>query len=56
MNLLIESERPLTQKEIQDELKLPKSAISRNIHSLELKGFIEIEQLGMSNLIRLKKS
>jgi uncharacterized membrane protein len=29
--------------------------VSRNIHGLEMKGLIEKEQMGMSNLIRLKK-
>jgi len=55
MTLLIKSKRPLTQSEIKKELKLPKSAVSRNIHSLEIKGLIEIEKIGMSNLIRIKK-
>ena len=56
MNLLIERNRPLTQTDIQKELGIPKSAISRNIRTLEIKGLIEKEQIGMSNLIRLKKS
>ena len=55
MELLIEVKRPLTQVEIEKELGFPKSAVSRNVHSLEVKGLIEIEQVGMSNLIRLKK-
>jgi uncharacterized membrane protein len=56
MELLIERNRPLTQTEIQQELKFPKAAISRNIHSLEIKGLIEIEKIGMSNLIKVKKN
>ncbi|KYK20098.1 hypothetical protein AYK24_04235 [Thermoplasmatales archaeon SG8-52-4] len=55
MNLLIEKNTPMTQTEIQKELKIPKAAISRNIRGLEIKGLIEKEQIGMSNLIRLKK-
>ena len=55
MKLLIELKKPLTQSDIQKELKIPKSAVSRNIRGLELKGLIEKEQIGMSNLIRLKK-
>jgi len=55
MKLLIDSNRALTQAEIQKELDIPKAAVSRNIHSLEIKGLIEIEKIGMSNLIRLKK-
>jgi len=55
VNLLVKSKRALTQKEIQKELGLPKASVSRNIHSLEVKGIVEIEKSGMSNLIRLKK-
>lgn len=55
MNYLINQKRALTQTEIQKELNIPKAAVSRNIHSLELKGLIDIEKVGMSNLIRLKK-
>jgi len=53
--LLIDANRPLTQTDIQKELDMPKAAVSRNVHSMEIKGIIEIEQTGMSNLIRLKK-
>jgi uncharacterized membrane protein len=45
----------MTQTDIQKELKIPKAAVSRNILGLERKGLIEKEQIGMSNLIRLKK-
>jgi uncharacterized membrane protein len=53
--LLRDQQRPLTQTDIQRELGIPKAAVSRNIHGLERKGLIEKEQIGMSNLIRLKK-
>ena len=56
MKLLIEKKRPLTQTAIQKELNIPKAAVSRNIGSLEIKGLVEKENIGMSNLIRLKKS
>jgi uncharacterized membrane protein len=55
MNLLIDKNTPLTQTEIQRELNIPKAAVSRNIRGLEIKGLIEKEQIGMSNLIRIKK-
>jgi uncharacterized membrane protein len=55
MNLLINKNTPLTQTEIQRKLNIPKAAVSRNIRGLELKGLIEKEQIGMSNLIRIKK-
>ena len=55
MQLLQERNTPLTQTDIQKELQIPKASISRNIHGLERKGLIEKEQIGMSNLIRLKK-
>ncbi len=55
MSLLIEINRPITQGEIEKHLSIPKAAVSRNVHSLELKGLLDIEKIGMSNLIRLKK-
>ena len=55
MKLLMESKTPLTQANIQKELNIPKAAVSRNTHALEFKGLIEIEKIGMSNLIRIKK-
>lgn len=55
IKLLIDRKIPLTQTDIQKELKLPKAAVSRNIHRLEIKGLIEKEKIGMSNLIRIKK-
>ena len=55
MKLLNESTKPLTQTDIEKELNMPKAAVSRNIHSLEYKGLIEIEKIGMSNFIRVKK-
>jgi uncharacterized membrane protein len=55
MKLLIDKKIPLTQTDILNELNLPKAAVSRNIHRLELKGLIEKEKIGMSNLIRIKK-
>lgn len=55
VNLLVNVNRALTQVDIQKELQMPKAAVSRNVHSLEIKGLIEIEKVGMSNLVRLKK-
>jgi len=55
MKLLIDRKKPLTQTEIHRELNIPKASVSRNIRRLELKGLIEKEQIGMSNLIRIKK-
>jgi uncharacterized membrane protein len=55
MKLLHERNIPLTQTDIQKELQIPKASISRNVRGLERKGLIEKEQIGISNLIRLKK-
>jgi uncharacterized membrane protein len=55
MQFLIDQKRPVTQAEIQKELNIPKAAVSRNVHTLEIKNLVEIEKIGMSNLIRLKK-
>ena len=53
--LLQESKIAMTQTDIQRELDMPKASVSRNIRRLELKGLVEKERIGMSNLIRLKK-
>ncbi|KYK23818.1 hypothetical protein AYK24_00880 [Thermoplasmatales archaeon SG8-52-4] len=55
MKVLNEHSETLTQTRIEKILNMPKAAVSRNIHSLEHKGLIEIEKVGMSNFIRLKK-
>lgn len=55
MQLLRESKNPLTQTTIEKELQIPKAAVSRNIHTLERKGLIEIEKAGMSHFIHVKK-
>jgi len=55
MKVLNESSKPLTQTSIEKILNMPKAAVSRNIHSLEHKGLIEIEKVGMSNFVRIKK-
>jgi uncharacterized membrane protein len=55
MQILHERNASLTQTDIQKELQIPKASISRNVRGLEQKGLIEKEQIGMSNLIRLKK-
>jgi len=55
IKLLIDRKTPLTQTDIQRQLNIPKAAVSRNIRRLEIKGLVEKEQIGMSNLIILKK-
>jgi uncharacterized membrane protein len=55
MQLLRESKNPLTQTTIKKELQIPKAAVSRNIHTLERKGLIEIEKAGISHFIHVKK-
>ena len=55
IDLLLQHDGPLTQTAIEKELEMPKAAVSRNIHSLERKGLIEIEKVGMSHRISVKK-
>lgn len=55
MKFLIEKNKPVTQSKIGMELNIPKASVSRNIVSLELKGFVEKENVGVSTIIRLKK-
>lgn len=55
LSLLQQRNTPMTQTDIQKKLGIPKASVSRNIRGLERKGLIEKEQIGMSNLIHLKK-
>jgi uncharacterized membrane protein len=54
VELLVKEDKPLTQIGIQEKLHIPKASVSRNIRTLELKGIIEKEKTGMSNIIRIK--
>lgn len=45
----------VSQKELEKNLDMPKSSLSRNIDSLYRKGLIEKKRLGMSNILKLKK-
>ena len=56
VKLILEQKKPITQMQIEKTLKLPKASVSRNIHSLELKGIIEKEKVGMSNMIKLRST
>ncbi|MBI4439134.1 MarR family transcriptional regulator [Candidatus Woesearchaeota archaeon] len=47
------SPRPLTQKELEQQLHLPKSSLSRNVESLARAGLIQKEARGMSNFISI---
>jgi uncharacterized membrane protein len=53
--VLSKNKKPMTQKQIQDILKLPKSSISRNIETMVKKGILIKEQLGMSNLVSVNE-
>jgi uncharacterized membrane protein len=54
MKFLIARKTPVTQIKICKELGIPKASVSRNIVSLEMKGFILKENIGVSTIIRLK--
>jgi uncharacterized membrane protein len=55
VRILFNEKKPLTQGQLMEKMKIPKASISRNLKTLELKGVIEKEKAGMSNIIRLKK-
>ena len=52
--IILKNKKPMTQTQIQFELKLPKSSISRNIETMVKKGVLKKEQMGMSNLVSIK--
>ncbi|MBU0666583.1 MAG: MarR family transcriptional regulator [Nanoarchaeota archaeon] len=53
--LVIKNKGRITQRELELKTKLPKSSLSRNVDSLERKGFITKENNGMTNIIHLKQ-
>jgi len=55
VKILFNEKKPLTQSQLMEKIKIPKASVSRNLRTLELKGVIEKEKAGMSNIIRLKK-
>jgi len=55
VKILFNEKKPLTQGQLMERMKIPKASVSRNLRTLELKGVIEKEKAGMSNIIRLKK-
>lgn len=53
INILKEKSK-ITQKELENLMQIPKSSVSRNLRTLEIKGIIEKEQIGQTNYISLK--
>jgi uncharacterized membrane protein len=45
----------LTQKQIEDNMHIPKSSVSRNLDALQKRGIIKKESYGMTNIISLLK-
>lgn len=51
---LIKKNKKITQAELEKKVNMPKSSLSRNVESLERKGFITKEKKGMTNILFLK--
>ncbi|HEX9908153.1 MAG TPA: hypothetical protein VGB78_06780 [Thermoplasmata archaeon] len=45
---------PITVEELRDELNLRKDVLERTLHSMAVKGFIELEPLSDKTYIRLR--
>ncbi len=53
---IIESEaKPVTQKQLEERMSIPKSSLSRNIESLVARGIVRKDTKGMTNVITLNK-
>jgi uncharacterized membrane protein len=50
---LIEKNKKMTQKQLEAEMSIPKSSVSRNVQTLVLKGILKKEKAGQSNYITL---
>lgn len=53
MTILLK-EKKITQKELEERIHIPKSSISRNLKTLQIKGYIHKEHVGTTNYIVLK--
>lgn len=51
---ILKEENKITQKQLENIMQIPKSSISRNLRTLEIKGIILKEQIGQTNYISLK--
>lgn len=55
MTILMKHNGEMYQSKLEKEVTMPKSSLSRNLHSLQRSEYIEIKPSGMSNHIRIKK-
>lgn len=51
---ILKEKRKITQKELEILMQIPKSSLSRNLRTLEIKEIIKKEQVGQTNYISLK--
>ena len=51
---ILKIKNKITQKELEEIMKIPKASISRNVKTLQVKGILKKEQVGNTNYISLK--
>lgn len=51
---ILKSEKKLTQKDLEEKMDIPKSSVSRNLKTLEIKGIIKKEQVGKIKYVSLR--
>ncbi len=52
---LVEKNKKMTQKQLEQSMNIPKSSVSRNVQTLVIKGILRKESAGQSNYITLNK-
>lgn len=55
VSILEKETGPMTQKQLEDRMNIPKSSLSRNIDSLVQKGILAKEEKGMTNALQLNQ-
>jgi uncharacterized membrane protein len=55
IKILQEKKTPITQKELEKKMDIPKSSISRNLKTLEIKGIIVREKIAQTKYIKLNQ-
>lgn len=53
---ILKDNKILTQKQLEEKMQIPKSSISRNVRTLEIKGYLIKEKSGQTNYLKLNEN
>ena len=53
--MILKKEGKITQKELEEKMQIPKSSISRNVKTLQVKSILKKESVGQTNYLSLEE-